>query len=350
MIATAVPMQYERALTAVLKDEHVDSAIVIYISPAVTGSEEIARAVVRARSADPAKPVLAVFMGSEPAAELLKPIPTFVFPESAVAALARAARYGEWRSASPGQVPDLPGIDLAQARRIVAAILARGGGWAQPAETSSLFTSIGIPIARGIEARSESEAVVAAGDIGYPVALKAFGPDILHKTERKAIALDLHDEASVRATFQQFESSLGAAMVGVYVQEMATGGIEMLLGAVEDPAFGPVVACGFGGTLAEFHADTAFRVAPLTDVDATAMIETLRCSRLLAGYRGAPAGDIPAVKNALHRLSALVTAIPEIREIEVNPLRVFRSGVQALDMRVRVEQPAPVPDSRRVEY
>jgi acetyltransferase len=131
---------------------------------------------------------------------------------------------------------------------------------------------------------------------------------------------------------------------------MVTGGIEMLVGAVDDPSFGPVVACGLGGTMAELFADTAFRVAPLTDLDAAGMLEGLRSARLLTGYRGAAASDTAALKDAVLRLSALVTAIPEIREIEINPLCVFETGVRALDVRVRVETPTTRPDLRRIEY
>ena len=350
MIATATPEQYESALEAVLTDDNVDSAIVIYISPAVTGSEDIAHAIVRARGADPTKPVLAVFMGSEPAAELLRPIPSFVFPESAVAALARIARYGEWRSSPEGHVPDQAGTGLDRARSIVEGVLARGGGWARPDEAARLIAAIGVSVARGLEASTESDAVNAAESIEYPVALKAAGPDIVHKTERKAVQLDLGDETAVRSAFRMLKSSLGDAMTGAYVQEMAGGGIEMLVGAVDDPAFGPVIACGLGGTTAELFADTAFRVAPLTDLDANAMIKALRCSRLLAGYRGAPASDTAALQEVILRLSALVTAIPAIREIEINPLLVLTTGVRALDVRVRVEPPAIPADDRRVNY
>lgn len=350
MIATASPEQYERALAALLKDDRVDSVIVIYISPSVTGSEDIARAVSRARAADAAKPVLAVFMGSAPAAELLKPIPSFVFPEAAVAALARAAKYGAWRTAPAGEVSIPPGVNVDLARRLADAVLERGGGWARPDEAAGLLGAAGIGVARGLEAVGEPAAVRAARSIGYPVALKAFGPDIVHKTERKAIAINLEDDDAVRAMYRTFKSSLGEAMSGVYVQQMVDGGVEMLVGAVEDPSFGPVVACGLGGTTAEMFADTAFRVAPLTDRDAAAMLDSLRCKALLAGFRGSPASDKEALKDAVLRISSLVNAVPEIREIEINPLRVLRSGVCALDVRVRIEPPAPRPNLRRVEY
>ena len=350
MIATASPQQYERALTAVLRDEHVDGAIVIFISPAVTAGEDIATAVARARLADTTKPVLAVFMGSEPAAELLKPVPAFVFPEAAVAALSRVAKYGEWRASPAGTIPEFTGIDLHRARRVVTNVLDRGGGWATPREAARLLSSIGIDQARGTEAASEEQAVEAAQAIGYPVALKAFGPDIVHKTERKAVQLDLADAASVRKAFGTFKSSLGTAMSGVLVQEMVDSGVEMLVGSIDDPSFGPVIACGFGGTLAEVVADTAFRIAPLTNLDAESMIQGLRCARLLQGYRGGPAADIRSLQEVVLRLSALVVMCPEIHEIEINPLRVLQEGARALDVRVRIAAPAVRPGLRRVEY
>jgi acetate---CoA ligase (ADP-forming) len=131
---------------------------------------------------------------------------------------------------------------------------------------------------------------------------------------------------------------------------MVTDGLEMLIGAVEDPTFGPVLLCATGGTLAELLRDTQFRLHPLTEHDAAAMIDGLRSARLLRGYRGAKAADEHALEDALLRLSALVGICPEIQELDINPLVVLEHGVRALDVRVRVEPPRPRPVSRRVSY
>jgi acyl-CoA synthetase (NDP forming) len=182
------------------------------------------------------------------------------------------------------------------------------------------------------------------------VALKAAGPAIVHKTELGAVRLDLGDEAAVRGAWQDFTTRLGDKMTGVLVQEMASAGLDMLIGAVEDPAFGPVVACALGGTAAELVGDSTFRIAPLTDVDAQRMIDGLRSAPLLRGYRGAARADEAALRDALLRLSWLMMQCPEIQEIDINPLRVTPAGVRALDVRVRTDVPRPRPATRRVEY
>ena len=350
LIASATPELYERALAAVLKDESIDSAIVIFIPPMVTAGADVAQALTQAAATDRTKPVLAVFMGSETAADLLRPIPSFVFPEAAAAALARAARYGEWRAAPEGSVPVFTDVDTRAARSVISAVLARGGGWARPAEAQTLVTAAGIPAARGVEVSDEEGAVGAADSVGYPVALKASGPSIVHKTELGAILLGLQDAAAVREAFRLLKSALGDAMTGALVQEMVMDGLEMLVGSVEDPSFGPVVACALGGTTAELFADNSFGLTPLTDLDARSMIDALRCVPLLRGYRGAPVADESALRDALLRISALVALCPEIQEMEINPLRVMRDGVKALDVRVRIELPRQRPTLRRVQY
>jgi len=347
MIASATAEQYERALTAVLKDDNVDSVIVIFIPPMVTAGKDVAQAVIRAAAGEAQKPVLAVFMGSEPAADLLRPIPSFVFPESAASALARSAHYGEWRASAEGVVPDFPDIDVERARSVVNTVLLRGGGWAGPAEAQAMVNAIGIATARAAEAVGEDAAAAAADSIGYPIAIKAFGPDIVHKTEVGGIRLNLEDAAAVRMAYRSLKSSLGDTMIGALVQQMVTSGVEMLVGSVEDPHFGPVIACALGGTTAELFADSCVRLAPLTDLDAAAMIDTLKSAPLLRGYRGADIADEQGLRNTLLRLSTLVTLCPEIQEIEINPLRVLHHGVCALDIRARIEAPRPRPTMRR---
>jgi acyl-CoA synthetase (NDP forming) len=245
-------------------------------------------------------------------------------------------RYGEWRRAPEGVVPALSGIDTEAAMAIVGGVRARGGGWAHPDEAQRLAAAAGIAVAPGAEARNEDAAVIAAGQIGYPVVIKAFGPAIVHKTEVGAIRLHVGTEDEVRRAWRDLATRLGESMTGVLVQAMAAPGIDMLIGAVEDPAFGPVVACALGGTTAELFADSAFRLAPLTDLDARAMVEGLRSLPLLRGYRGAPPVDEAALRDALLRLSALVVACPDIQEMDVNPLRILPRGVSALDVRIRI--------------
>jgi acyl-CoA synthetase (NDP forming) len=235
-------------------------------------------------------------------------------------------------------------------RRVVDHVMARGGGWTTPDETQRLLGATGIPAPEGHTVHDETAAVAAADTVGYPAVLKAVGPEIVHKTELKAVRVGLDHADDVREAWRDLQGRLGAQMTGALVQPMITGGVEMLVGMVEDATFGPVIACAFGGTLTEVLADSQFRLQPITDLDAQAMIDGLRGARLLRGYRGAHPADSAALRETLLRVSTLVGLAPEIRELDINPLSVLETGVRALDARVRIGAPPTRAASRRVSY
>jgi acyl-CoA synthetase (NDP forming) len=182
------------------------------------------------------------------------------------------------------------------------------------------------------------------------VALKAAGPEIVHKTDVGGVMLDIRNDTALREAYSALTTRVGDAMTAAVVQQMVPGGVELLIGAVNDPIFGPVIACGSGGVLVEVLHDTTFRLHPLTDVDATDMIESLKSVALLRGHRGQPPLDERSVADALRRVSALVEICPEIQELELNPLKVFPHGARAVDIRVRVGRPRPGPATRRISY
>jgi acyl-CoA synthetase (NDP forming) len=350
MIASATAAQYERATRALLADAQVDSVLVIFIPPLVTKADDVARAIV-AGAAGAAKTVLANFISSRGAPRELAPIPSYLFPEAAVTALARATGYGAWRRRPSGTIPVLPGIRDDVARAIVDGALRRGDGWLTPDEAQRLVGAMGIPTAPARLVTNEDDAVTAAREIGYPTVLKASGPEILHKSDVGGIVLGLGDDASVRAAYEGLASRFGRTMTGVLVQQMVPDGVEVLVGGVVDPTFGPLVACGSGGVLVDLLADTAFRLHPLTDLAAAEMVDSLKGVRLLRGYRGHPPADERAVVEALLRVSALMTIAPEIQELDINPLKVLERGVMALDVRVRVSRRDDrLSASRRISY
>jgi acyl-CoA synthetase (NDP forming) len=350
MIASASADQYERALAAVLADDSVDSAMAIFIPPLVTKGDDVARAIQRAAATAPDKPVLAVFLSSEPGGPLLAPIPCFAFPEAASVALARAAAYGAWRREPEGVPVAFADVDHAGARQVVDAVLERGGGWTAPDEAFALIGAAGIATVPGRMAVTEDEAVVAATAFGYPVVLKAAGLRIVHKSELGAVRIGIADDDAVRATWRDLTTTLGDAMSGCLVQPMVSGGVEMLVGAIQDPIFGGVIACASGGVLTELLADRQLRLVPLTDRDVDAMVQGLRGATLLRGYRGQPAMDESALRETVLRLSALAELCPEVVELEINPLRVLPQGAVALDVRARVAPLPPPPTGRRVRY
>jgi len=330
-------------------EEKLDSILVIFIPPIATAPEAVANAIVEG-SRGARKPVLATFMSAKGTPPVLAPIPCYPFPESAAIALARAAAYGRWRRQPPGRIPALAGIDLERARGLVERALAGGVGWLTPPDAEEFLTAFGIPVAPARLARTEGEAAAAAKALGFPVAVKAVGPQILHKTEVGGVRLNLSDEAAVLAACRYLKERLGAELTDFLVQAMVPGGVEVIVGLTQDPTFGPLVVYGSGGTVVELVADVAFRLTPLTDRDVAAMLDEVKGTALLRGYRGAPKGDEAALKELLLRVSALVEGCPEVREMDLNPIKVLASGVRVVDARLRVGRPpAPVP-SRRIAY
>ena len=349
MLASATPDHYRRATTLLLADPNVDSVLVIFIPPLVTNPDEAAGAIASAAAGAP-KPVIASFMGARGAPRALAGVPSYRFPEAAVTALARATEYGAWRRRPAGDCHWPQGIQRDAMRLVIDGATTRGDGWLTPSEAQTLIESAGLSIASTCVTTTIEEALIAARDIGYPVALKAAGPEIVHKTDIGGVVLDIPDDTALRRAYLDLTSRLGETMTGAIVQQMIPGGVELLIGTVTDPMFGPVIACGSGGVLVDLLHDTTFRLHPLTDIDAAEMIAGLRSVALLRGYRGHPPADEQAVVDALLRVSALVDVCPEIQELELNPLKVFQHGACAVDVRVRIGRPRPGPSTRRISY
>jgi acyl-CoA synthetase (NDP forming) len=277
-------------------------------------------------------------------------VPAYAFPESAALALARVTRYGHWRRKPVEAPPALDRFDQARIRVIVDGIVNRGGGWATADEASALLSAAGIDCASARVATSLDGALQAASVIGYPVALKALGPTLLHKTERRAVSLNLADAASLRAAYADFAARFADEMTSVLVQQMVPPGVEMIVGALQDPLFGPLVACGTGGVLVDLLTDTAFRLHPLNESDAREMLDELKGSRLLRGYRGAPPANEAALRDTLLRISGLLTVAQEVHELDLNPVIVTSSTATVADVRIRISDRILRRAGRRVEY
>jgi acetyl coenzyme A synthetase (ADP forming)-like protein len=351
MLASASANDYERTLKIVLKDEQVDSVLVIFVPPLVTDPSQVAASVqAAARHANAnGKTVVASFMRSAGAPPELEPVPCCRFPEAAARALAHATHYGEWRNAPAGKSVCFPDVDRTRARGLVDAAMMRGGGWLTPGEAQSLLEAFGIPVAGAETVVTEDQAVDAAKRIGYPVALKAIGPGLLHKSDVGGVRLGLASERDLRDACRDLIAHLGDRMTNFFVQRMASSGVELFVGITQDPTFGPLLLCGPGGTFVELFGPPAMRVLPMTDTEADTMLQEMPGRALLDGYRGAPAADRAALRELLLRLSQLAETCPEIQEMDLNPVRVFEHGLSALDVRIRVGA-TPPPSTRRVSY
>ena len=195
-------------------------------------------------------------------------------------------------------------------------------------------------------ATSPEDAGRAAAELGGAVALKAVAAGLLHKTEAGAVRLGLEGERTVAEAAREMAKTTslhGFSAERFLVHRMVPQGVEMLVGVVHDPLFGPVVACGAGGTAVELLKDVSVRITPLTDLDAVEMLRTLATFPLLDGYRGAPKADVTAIEEVLLRVSEMVEALPEIAEMDCNPVMALPEGAVIVDARVRVERSAPAP-------
>ncbi|MEW6059389.1 MAG: GNAT family N-acetyltransferase [Actinomycetota bacterium] len=350
MIASATAEDYERAIRIVAEDPDVDAMIVIYIPPQATRAAEIAHSIVRGiQEVGDRIPIATTYMSAKGLPEDLQAegmrIPSFAFPEQAAIAMAHACGYGRWRGRPSGTVPRFHDLRADAAAAVIAAGLERDSGWLAAKEVDELLSCYGLPIVRSERATTPTEAGAAAARIGTPIALKAFGPDIVHKTDIGAVRLGLSGSAAVENAANEMASVIAAAglsMEGFVVQEMVTEGVEMLVGVANDPLFGPVVACSAGGTAVELVRDVSVRVTPITDLDATEMVRSLKTFPLLDGFRGAPKADVAALEDVILRVSALVGEHPEVAEMDCNPVMVLSHGAVIVDARIRVQEAPPL--------
>ena len=223
--------------------------------------------------------------------------------------MADAVRHGRWRAREEGRFVHPSGTRREQAAAIISAALASGAGWLSPAHVGELLDCYGLPLVPTLSVADPEQAVEAAARLGVPVALKATATGLVHKSDAGGVLLGLEGADAVRAAALQIEAAVtraGHGLKGLVLQPMAPEGIELIVGVVNDRSFGPVLACGAGGTAAELVNDVAVRITPVTDLDAHEMVRSLKTYPLLEGYRGAPGADIAAIEDVLLRVSAMV--------------------------------------------
>jgi acyl-CoA synthetase (NDP forming)/RimJ/RimL family protein N-acetyltransferase len=348
MVATASAADYRHTLETLIDADACDVIIAIFVTALETTAEEVASAVREVAERHPAVAMAAVFMvsGGIPV-ELTSPrvrVPGYEFPEAAAQAVALAVRHARWRARDPGSVPWIEGLRSVEAAAMISRELARGEGWLSPTCVAQLFECFGLPLISTTVAPDAERAAEIADELGAPVALKAVARGLVHKTDAGGVCLGVAGAEAVRAAAAKIERAVGQAgyeLEGLVVQPMASEGVEMLVGIVQDHSFGPVVACGAGGTTAELIKDVSVRITPLTDVGAREMVRSLKTFPLLDGYRGAPCCDVAAIEDVLLRLSAMVEQHAEIVALDCSPLIAGPDGAVIVDARVRVETAAP---------
>jgi acyl-CoA synthetase (NDP forming) len=325
MLGSAVGETYERAIPILLEDPGVDAVMVLFVLTIVADTKDVCDAIARV-SEGSEKPVVPVVLSAEGA-----PRGSLAYPESAARALGLAAQRAAWLRRPEGKVPVLEGIDRDGARGLVEQLLATSTDvWLDPQQTRQLLGAYGLPLVPERTAHTPDEAAAFAVELGLPAVVKTAEAGA-HKTESGGVALDLRTADEVR----QAAERIGGPVV---VQPFLTGAAELLAGVVQDPVFGPLVAFGPGGTLAELIGAARFALAPLTDVDVEVALTTGKAAKLLAGWRGKPPADKAAVADVLHRLSQLAVDLPELSQLDLNPVLARADGAVAVDARVRLRR------------
>ncbi len=348
VIGDAPTDRYAAVLDAAVADRNVDGILVILTPQAMTDAGGTAAAVISAaRSTE--KPVITSFMGEarvRAAIEALKrvSIPNFSYPELAVKAFKLLSDHRAWQDL-PEEMPLRVEADLETVRKRIASLAGAGKFQAGEDDAAEVLSRYGFRFPKKALARTAKEAAAVASKIGYPVVMKISSPDILHKTDVGGVRLGIRNSREAEDAFLEVTTNARrhlpqATILGVLVSEMVKGGREVILGVTYDRTFGHMLMFGLGGIYVEVLKDVAFRVAPVTRRDVETMLSEVRTAALLRGARGEKAVDVEAVIGALQRLSCLVTDVPLVRELDINPLIVLERGAVALDARIIFDRPA----------
>lgn len=337
--AAATWQQLAAITDELLGSDEIDTLIVVLVATNVGDAVTAARAVASARANHPDKPVVLVPMGGlDLAADDVPGITRFGTISSAVQALSRAAEYAGWRAEQRDAAAPLDVARAASTRRIAAELLAdeaQSNGWLDAPGVVQLLTPYALAPAGEVTIGHDA-ALAAARRVGYPVAVKVAIGSVVHKTERGLVRVGVPDEAALRRALDSFTNELGSPDVPVLVQPMVTGA-EVALGVTRDPAFGPLVMVGAGGVTTDLWADRVFLVPPVTPRDASRALRSLRTWPLLSGFRGAPPMDVTGLVETTVRLGQLVEEVPEVAELDLNPVLVTPTGSFLVDVKVRLD-------------
>ena len=341
--------EYRRILLALLGSSEYDGALVVSTPAGHLSGEMFARAILEAK-ATTKKPIVACLFGlSDLSTEVAflekRGVPTYTFPEEAVEGLAGLARYRAWRTRPHEAVRSFP-VDLAKAEKVLGRARETGQTVLTEYAARGLLEAYGVRFPAAALATTAEEAVAAASRIGYPVVLKVVSPDLSHKTDVGGVAIGLRDAEMLRGAWDAMQESLrakahDARIEGFEVEAEVQDGKEVLVGVQRDPHFGPVVAFGLGGIYVEVLRDVTFRLAPLRPLSALRMVQSVKAFPLLKGVRGEPPSDIEALTEVIERVSQLAIDLPDVVELDINPLIVMpvRQGVTAVDARVVIAPP-----------
>lgn len=344
LIGDARADRYEKALKAVVADPAVDGALVL-LTPQITTEVEKTAQVLVNTSKTSRKPIMANFMGgfsTRKGEEILTraSLPNYKYPEHAVQAFEAMTRYQLRRKEKP-EAPEPVRADRRKVKKIIRELKEEGRLQLAENDARPILEAYGFSLIPSVLTRRPKEAQAAAGECGFPVVMKISSEDILHKSDIGGVKLGIENEEDIRSTFEEIMANARRYFPqtipdGIMVQPMIDRGLEVILGAVRDPVYGPIIMFGLGGIYVEVLKDVSYGLAPLTRRAARKMIKGIKTAIILSGWRGTPPSDMEALADNLLRLSAMMVDFPEILEAEINPLRVFTKGEGALGIDARI--------------
>jgi acyl-CoA synthetase (NDP forming) len=344
VLGDADPSRYAMAVEAAQDDPNVDAVLIILTPQAMTQPAETALAIAAAVKGE--KPVLATFMGGEdimPGRDQLVAhnLPDYPSPERAVAALKAMVDYSLWRQRPARIVARFP-VNRKRVERIIARQLRTGRTYIGEAKAKDILRAYDFMVPEGRLIGTVEEAMEIAPRLGYPLAMKIVSPDIIHKSDVGGVKLNLNSPTDVADAFELMMLRISrrvpdAFLEGVYLERMVPKGREVILGMTRDPQFGPMLMFGLGGIFVEVMKDVTFHLAPITSAEAMAMLMGTRSYKLLEGVRGEQGVDLPAIGEALQRISQLVTDFPMIDELDINPFIVGRAGEDSVAADARIQ-------------
>lgn len=356
MSGAATPSDYAHGIRAIAADPEIDSLMVIFIPPLAQYPELVASEILGAVKKLRRKlPIVSTFMATKGVTRQLSDgkvrVPSYPFPELAVQALSRVTEYGKWLRSPPGVRPSFS-VKTSEAASIVARSMGSADDWMRPADMDAFLKCYGIMSVKSVQVKEAKEVGLAAREFSGKVVVKAIAPGLLHKSDVGAVRIGI-DASEAERNAQAMSKHLvrkGFAPTGFLVEEMVSDAVEMFVGVTHDPTFGPLLACGAGGTLVELVKDVSVGLTPLTKQDANRMVHTLKTFQVLTGYRGGPRYDVEALVETILRLAQMVEDFPEVAELDLNPLMVLRSGKGAVvvDSRIRVAESSPYPTSKNL--
>ncbi len=344
VVATAGGPQFRAAMDVLLEEDGVDSIFINFVTAPFTDTDAVAREIVEV-SRQAKKPIVCNFMTDlsqerfQKTMGILKEggVPFYANPSDAAKALGALTAYGRLQRRDIGQPESLAGVDAAKARSIIEQAQRAGRSILSATDVYSIFEAYGIPVARWSVVDNAAQAVEAADRIGYPVVVKVDSEEIDHKSDMGGVVINLKDAASVREAVEQMQSQLGKfGTLRFLVQKFLPGGRELIIGATAEPELGHLVMFGLGGIYVEVLKDVVFKIAPVTRVEAQEMLGSIKTAALLDGIRGEQGIDKEQVISLIQRISQLLTDLPMIQEMDLNPIMAFADAVYAVDGRIRI--------------